>query len=83
MQFIDRQTAIKKLVFDFQDLIVNYTAIKEAGYSPGSLYCCYRVVQRVEQSPDNYDMDADNVIKYAPKIYNACNKDIYIQCYNF
>ncbi|ODM90048.1 hypothetical protein Ocin01_16635 [Orchesella cincta] len=55
------------------DLIVNQTAIHASGYSWNDIRCCYHVIERVEQPLENYDMNADSVIRYSSECHPIHN----------
>ncbi|ODN01248.1 hypothetical protein Ocin01_05414, partial [Orchesella cincta] len=47
---------------DGDHLVINMSALHESGTSWDTLRCCYRIIERVEQSLDKYDMNADKNI---------------------
>ncbi|ODM90047.1 30S ribosomal protein S4 [Orchesella cincta] len=55
---------------DGTELVLNLTAIHESGYSMTSIRCCYRTIERVEQPLSDYDINADNYVKYSDKCHS-------------
>lgn len=43
-----------------QFVIINEKVLKSKGFDPASVSCCYQKIQRVEQTEQNFDKQADN-----------------------
>jgi len=41
--------------FMFQEIVLNSSAVRDEGYSPGDLSCCYKTIRRAENKIDPDD----------------------------